>query len=89
MAINWKLKTYLAKEHSIYKLVDLQKKITKSTGVIISTQNLANMMNHKPKQIRLETARTELDQASEFDYSVVNDEVARCAQEVVDLVQTT
>ena len=45
--------------------------------------------SEQDKQIRLETARTELDQASEFDYSVVNDEVARCAQEVVDLVQTT
>jgi len=33
-------------------------------------------------------ARTELDQASQFDYSVINDEVARCAQEVVELVQT-
>jgi guanylate kinase len=41
------------------------------------------------KRIRLETAKTELDLATQFDYAVVNDEVARCAQEVVDLVQTT
>jgi guanylate kinase len=40
------------------------------------------------KQIRLETAKSELAQAGEFNYSVVNDEVARCAQEVVDLVQS-
>jgi guanylate kinase len=40
------------------------------------------------KKIRLETAKTELDQASLFDFSVINDEVERCAQEVVDLVQT-
>ena len=45
--------------------------------------------SEEDKQIRLETARTELDQASQFDYSVINDEVARCAQEVVELVQTT
>jgi len=44
--------------------------------------------SEEDKIIRLETAKTELDQATQFDFSVVNDEVARCAQEVVDLVQT-
>jgi guanylate kinase len=45
--------------------------------------------SEEDKRIRLETAKGELEQAIQFDYSVVNDEVARCAQEVVDLVQTT
>jgi guanylate kinase len=45
--------------------------------------------SEEDKQIRLETAKSELAQAGEFDYCVVNDEVARCAQEVVDLVQST
>ena len=45
--------------------------------------------SEEDKRIRLETAKTELDQAHQFDFSVINDEVARCAQEVVDLVQTT
>ena len=45
--------------------------------------------SEEDKQIRLKTAKAELAQAGEFDYSVVNDEVARCAQEVVDLVQST
>jgi guanylate kinase len=45
--------------------------------------------SEEDKRIRLETAKTELDLATQFDYAVVNDEVARCAQEVVDLVQTT
>ena len=45
--------------------------------------------SEEDKQIRLETARSELEQAQHFDFSVINDEVARCAQEVVDLVQTT
>ena len=44
--------------------------------------------SEQDKEIRLETARIELEQAAEFDYSVVNDEVARCAQEVVDLVKS-
>jgi guanylate kinase len=38
---------------------------------------------------RLETARVELSQASRFDFEVINDEVARCAQEVVELVEST
>lgn len=41
------------------------------------------------KVTRLETARGELLQAGRFEHVVVNDEVARCAQEVVDLVQST
>lgn len=55
MAINWKIKTFIAKKHAIFTLVELQKKITTKTGVIISTQNLANIVNRRPKQIRLET----------------------------------
>jgi guanylate kinase len=39
--------------------------------------------------IRLETAREEIEEAKHFDYQVVNDNVARCAQEVVDLVNTS
>jgi guanylate kinase len=37
---------------------------------------------------RLETAKFELEQANSFDFQVVNDEVARCAQEVVELVKS-
>jgi guanylate kinase len=37
---------------------------------------------------RLETAKSELSQADSFDFQVINDEVARCAQEVVDLVKS-
>lgn len=35
---------------------------------------------------RLASAKDELARKSEFDYTVINDEVDRCAQEVVDLV---
>lgn len=41
------------------------------------------------QQVRLETAKIELDQAKSFDFTVINDEVERCAREVVDLVQST
>jgi guanylate kinase len=40
------------------------------------------------KARRLETARAELATRGEFDYVVVNDQVAKCAQQVVDLVET-
>lgn len=36
---------------------------------------------------RLETARIELEAQAEFDHVVINDEVARCAAEVVELMQ--
>lgn len=36
---------------------------------------------------RLETAREELAAQGEFDHVVINDEVARCAAEVVELIQ--
>lgn len=37
--------------------------------------------------IRLETARAELAAQGEFDHVVINDEVARCASQVVELMQ--
>lgn len=37
--------------------------------------------------IRLETAKSELASQGEFDHVVINDEVARCASEVVDLMK--
>lgn len=37
--------------------------------------------------IRLETAKAELAAAKDFDFQVVNDEVAECAAEVVNLIQ--
>jgi guanylate kinase len=44
--------------------------------------------SEEDKQIRLETAKSELARAEEFDFSVINDEVARCAKEVVELTQS-
>ena len=55
MAISWRLKSYLAQNHSIYGATQLQKKIRNVTGIIISVQNLSNYLNAKPKAIRLET----------------------------------
>lgn len=39
------------------------------------------------QEVRLATARQELASQSEFDHVVINEEVARCAAEVVDLMQ--
>jgi guanylate kinase len=36
---------------------------------------------------RLKTAKTELEAAEEFDFVVENDEVARCAEQVVELMK--
>ena len=40
------------------------------------------------QQERLATARVEMAAQSEFDWVVVNDEVARCAAEVVELIKS-
>jgi guanylate kinase len=59
-----------------------------------SFQELEARMNKRgtetpeDKLLRLETAQSELLQAESFDFQVINDEVARCAQEVVDLVKS-
>lgn len=55
MAINWKLRTYLTTKHSIYSVTEFKKLIVKKTGIVISLQNLTNIVNKKPMQIRLET----------------------------------
>ncbi|CAB4623198.1 unannotated protein [freshwater metagenome] len=41
------------------------------------------------KAIRLETAKQEIAEATKFDFQVINDDVARCAHEVVELSQAT
>ena len=55
MAINWRLKTYLFTKHSISSITELRKVISKKTGIVISLQNLSNIVNKKPVQIRLGT----------------------------------
>jgi len=55
MAIHWRLKTYLATKHGIFRATELQKLIVNKTGVLISLQNLCNYLNTKPKTLRLKT----------------------------------
>jgi DNA-binding Xre family transcriptional regulator len=55
MAITWRLRTLLATKHAVFSAVELQKKIARSTGVIISVQNLRSYLNKKPTQIPLKT----------------------------------
>ena len=39
------------------------------------------------QEVRLATAKVELEAQTEFDHVVINDEVARCAHEVLELIQ--
>ena len=39
------------------------------------------------QQRRLETARQELAAADEFDHVIINEDIAKCAREVLDLIQ--
>lgn len=54
MAVHWRLKTYLATKHEIYRISTFQKLIVKKTGVVISFQNLSQYMK-APKTLRLTT----------------------------------
>lgn len=55
MAVNWRLKTYLAKSHNIFKAADLRRKIIEETNIQISKQQICNLLNGKPKSIKLKT----------------------------------
>jgi DNA-binding Xre family transcriptional regulator len=55
MSINWRLKTYLARNHQIYSVTDFQKRIVKRSGVTISVSNLCKYVNRDPKRLDLKT----------------------------------
>lgn len=44
--------------------------------------------SEEQKQLRLQTAQMELELADKFDFVLVNDEVARCASQVVELTES-
>jgi len=56
MAIRWSFKHFLASKHQIYSVTDLQKKIVKETGIVISVSQLCKLVNRTPSMIRFETA---------------------------------
>ena len=56
MAIHWTFKQYLSSKHQIYAATELQKKVVKETGVVISISQLCKLVNGRPRQIRFETA---------------------------------
>jgi DNA-binding Xre family transcriptional regulator len=56
MAIHWTFKQYLSSKCQIYTATELQKRIIKETGVVISLAQLCKLVKGRPKQIRIETA---------------------------------
>jgi DNA-binding Xre family transcriptional regulator len=54
VAITWNLKT-LASKKGIYRSKDLQRRIAEKTGVLVSLQNVCNLLNNKPQSVRLKT----------------------------------
>ena len=55
MAIKWHLRAYITNKHHIYTATELQKKIIKETGVVISLANLCKYLRARPIMIRPET----------------------------------
>ena len=60
MAVNWHLKTYLARSHGIYRPTDLQKLVAKKTKVLISIPNLSKLLRRKPSSVKLKTMELKL-----------------------------
>lgn len=54
MAIQWRLKSFVS-SRGIYRARDLQRKITEKTGIIISLQNICNLLKEKPLGVKLKT----------------------------------
>lgn len=54
MSIHWTLKS-LAASKGLYKASAIQRVITEKTGVIISIQNICNLLGNKQQTIRLKT----------------------------------
>lgn len=54
MAITWNLRT-LASKKGIYRAKDLQRRIAERTGVLVSLQNVCNLLNTKPQSVKLKT----------------------------------
>ena len=55
MAIHWRLKGLLSKKDGILKLKDLQEAIIVKCGIRISLQHLSELVNGRPKSIKLST----------------------------------
>lgn len=55
MSISWKLKQYASRKYGVYRAVDLQKIIVDKTGVLISLQQVCNLLNKRPVSLKLTT----------------------------------
>lgn len=55
MAVRWQLKTYLARQHGIFRPTDLRDLVLKKTNILISLPNMSKLLNHKPSSIKLKT----------------------------------
>ena len=55
MAIHWRLKSFVASQRGLLKPTELQKRVIKKTGIVISLQNLCNYLDKKPAALNLKT----------------------------------
>ncbi len=55
MAIQWRIRALIAQRFQIYRLTEIQEKIIDRTGVKISLQQLSEIVNKRPKSLKLST----------------------------------
>lgn len=55
MTVKWSLKRFIASSEEVYNVTGFQALIQERTGVRVSLQQLCNLVNRKPKSIRIST----------------------------------
>lgn len=61
MSFRWKLKERLAAQHQLYQLGDIRRVIEENTGVRWSLETVSQLVNKKPKSLRVQTLQTLCD----------------------------
>ncbi len=87
MAVNWQLKTYLARRHGIYRPTDLQALVVKKTKILISLPNISKLLARKPASVKLKTMElicTALD-CELSDFCEVKPSISRLPEKVKKL----
>lgn len=55
MAVQWRLRALIAQKFQIYRLMEIQKKIIDRSGIKISLQQLSEIVNKRPKSLKIST----------------------------------
>jgi DNA-binding Xre family transcriptional regulator len=61
LSYRWKLKQHLATKHQLYQLTDIRRVIEERTGVRWSVETISQLVNKRPRSLRVQTMQTLCD----------------------------